>query len=96
MQFERSVALHGGQIAAEDSDHRDLCSTLSRIFLATPACAGGITDAEVKKPLIDESISSCVGNGPRAFSRVRNGSRCGILGITASRAILNHCAMTVT
>lgn len=62
MQFERSVALHGGQIASEDSDHRDLCSALSDLFLATPVNAGSITDAEIKRPLIDESIRPHIGN----------------------------------
>jgi hypothetical protein len=36
-----------------------------------------ISDAQVKKLLIDESIAAYDGNCPCQYSRARNGSRCG-------------------
>lgn len=37
----------------------------------------GLSDAQVKKLLIDESIAAYDGNCPCPYSRARNGSRCG-------------------
>jgi hypothetical protein len=43
-----------------------------------------LSDAQIKKLLIDESIAAYEGNCPCPYSRARNGSRCG------RRSAYNH------
>src|ERR1041384_1283993 len=45
--------------------------------LAENAAKKRLSDAQIKKLLIDESIAAYDGNCPCPYSRARNGSRCG-------------------
>ena len=46
-------------------------------FAEKAAAKKRLSDAQVKKLLIDESIAAYDGNCPCPYSRARNGSRCG-------------------
>lgn len=46
-------------------------------WLSTPVGASAITDDEIRKYIIQQSIASYSGNCPCPYNRVSNGSLCG-------------------
>ena len=54
---------------------RALC--IAFVMLSGPMFADDLSDAEIKKILIEQSIQSYSGSCPCPYNRARNGSRCG-------------------
>lgn len=54
-----------------------IISVLSVLFLPVIVTAQGVSDNDVRKMMIEESISSYPGNCPCPYNSASNGSRCG-------------------
>lgn len=55
-----------------------LCITTTPVLFSEKAIAASLTDAQIKRTLIAQSIASYPGNCPCPYNFARNGSRCGL------------------
>lgn len=56
---------------------RWITTLLVALCLASPLVAADLSDDEIRRLIIEESISSYPGSCPCPYNRARNGSRCG-------------------
>lgn len=77
-RFALEVGGPGGAIRIEEEGISMKCALLGVILLFS-ACAltEELSDSEVKKILIEQSIRSYSGSCPCPYNRAQNGSRCG-------------------
>lgn len=74
----RVLVLALALLFAESAVHATpLVDTPTAEAVAEKGAKKRVTDAQIKKLLIDESIAAYDGNCPCPYSRARNGSRCG-------------------